>query len=153
MTQEMLLSRKRGNRLVAGSVAVATVLGSLLWASPAMAGDSLCSSISRYDSCGDIFATTSTQRGVNIATNYIGNGQVNGVMGYLSAGQSSNSLKSGGLYRDWDAAYVTGGYCMTLYTGVTHTFRSTDNRIGTYGIWHKVDNWGADVHQHTAGCF
>lgn len=119
----------------------------------ASATDSLCHPAHTAGACGQIRNTGSTA--FTVATNYVSASSATGVKLSLSAGkdtlQSSFRTASGDA-RDWDAFWIPGGSCAKINSGVAAAFVSYDNRVGKAGVWHKVDNLGANVKVKSGSC-
>lgn len=142
--------RRSANKLVAAvCAAVIGIAAGVLGAAPANATDSRCTIAEVGVNCGMIFNTSNYS--IRIATNFSPTysstvGTASGATATLYSGQNSNILKdSSGRYYDWDAVYVGAKSCLSMNVGAGMGDPVYYNNTRTFGVWYKVNNFGANV--------
>ena len=130
-----------------GVVAACTPAG--LVSAPARAADARCQAYQVGVDCGSIYNTSGVS--IRIATNFSATysadvGTASGVTATLYAGQNSNIFKdSSGRFYDWDAVYVGSRSCLSMNVGPGMSSPVYYNNTRTFGVWYKVNNFGANV--------
>ncbi|TQJ30831.1 hypothetical protein [Microbacterium sp. SLBN-146] len=145
-------SRRSGRQpvLVVATITLASALVGV--GAPAYAGDARCTTNTKTDACGSIWANMASSSFL-IRTNFSPSpgqtvlGTASGVQQSIKNGTSSNQFKdSSGRYYDWDAVFVPYGKCIAIFGGASGSVQSKYyNSKYSSGVWYKIDNFGASI--------